>query len=87
MPQPEKKRGRPPGSKTETKPVAAAVLSRCAKCGSTERAAYTNPTELEYAGTTADGQPYTHVVYRSTKCLSCGQCRRDRTVVKRRDRG
>jgi hypothetical protein len=62
-------------------------LSRCRKCQCTERSPYTNTTEREIGGVTADGRPYTHILWRSTKCLNCGQCRRDRCFENRRSGG
>ena len=56
---------------------ATAVASRCVHCGSTDREPYVNPTEIEVGGIDGNGHPYTHVVYRSTRCRACGQARRD----------
>lgn len=75
-------KGRPEGSKT-TKEIGTVELSRCKACQSTEKTPYSNKTELEYAGTTAAGEPYTHIVWRSTSCKSCGQARRDKTYENR----
>ena len=63
--------------------IVIAQVSRCPGCGSTEREAYSNPTEVESGGVTGDGHTYTHVVHRSTKCKQCGQARRDRTFENR----
>lgn len=77
----EPSRGRPPGAKNIS--VEAIVdVSRCPQCGSTEREKYSNPTEMEQAGT-FKGQAFTHIVWRSTRCLTCGQSRRDRTYENR----
>lgn len=70
-------KGRPPGSPNITA-VVTVIPSRCQKCQSTERTPYTNATDRPYGGLTADGQPYTNIVWRSTTCASCGQARRDR---------
>lgn len=75
-PQP-KKAGRPAGSANiETEVVVEA--SRCVKCGSTERAPYSNTHEQAFGGE-IDGRPFTHIVRRNTACLNCGQARIDRT--------
>lgn len=75
-------KGRPPGT-PNTKEIATVELSRCPVCDSTEKTPYGNKTELEYPGTTAAGEPYTHVVWRSTACKNCGQSRRDKTLENR----
>ncbi len=61
-------------------PVVDAAVTACPKCGSTERTGYNNKTEVEraIAGTTRDGRPFTHVVWRRTKCKECNQHRVDR---------
>ncbi len=69
--------GRPKGSKTKERDETTAELSRCQKCGSTERAPYTSKLVQEYAGV-IDGKPFTRIVRRRTKCLDCGQHRVDR---------
>lgn len=74
--------GRPAGSTTKEVPVATVATSSCAKCGSTKRSAYFNRRTIENAGRTADGTPYKRIVWRRTKCLSCGQVRDDRTFEK-----
>lgn len=58
--------------------VQTVYLSRCPKCGKTDRAKYRLTGSVAHAGTTSDGQEYTHVVRRRTKCLSCGKPRIDR---------
>ena len=76
---PPKKRspGRPEGSPNVKADQSEVVLSRCAKCGSTEREPYFGtPFEVPFAGE-KDGKPYTHVVKKRTKCSVCGQHRRD----------
>lgn len=82
-PQPaaDKPKGRPPGSPNVTEVVTVAP-SRCRKCLSTERTPYVNALEREIAGV-HEGQPYTHIIWRSTKCAKCGQGRKDRTFEHR----
>lgn len=75
------KPGRPAGSKNITE-IVTVKASRCAKCGSTERTPYTNTLEREIAGL-HEGQEYTHILWRSTTCASCGQGRRDRCFENR----
>ncbi len=75
--------GRPNGATTKPRDQIDVATSRCQKCGSTERASYTSKEEVEHGGTDAAGQPYTHVVWRRTKCLACGQHRIDRSVENR----
>lgn len=55
-------------------------LSRCQKCGSTDRTPYNRTTTIErqIAGE-HDGQPFSHVVWRRTSCRNCGQARQDKT--------
>ena len=68
---PPKKRspGRPEGSPNVKADQSEVVLSRCAKCGSTEREPYFGtPFEVPFAGE-KDGKPYTHVVKKRTKWL------------------
>jgi len=75
--------GRPKGTSNQSHPAAAARLSRCPKCQSTERGPYTRTTKQAHAGVDPDGHPYTHVVRRWTRCLACGQSRIDRTYENR----
>lgn len=77
----EASRGRPPGAeniRTET----VVDVSCCPQCQSTEREEYTNKTELAMPGLYKE-RPYTHIVWRSTRCLTCGQTRRDRSYENR----
>lgn len=74
-----KKRGRPPGSKTEPRPVAELKLSRCPACGSTERSEYRAKREMSFQGLSPDGHRCDAVVWRHTTCLSCGQLRIDKS--------
>lgn len=74
---PPAKPGRPKDAKTQPREQSVAAPSRCKKCGSTERSKYIGrPNITEYAGT-RNGEPYTHVVRRRTKCSACGQSRFD----------
>lgn len=63
------------GSKQKGK--AAAGSSICSKCGSSERAPYSNELTREITGVDPKFGPYTRVTWRTTKCLGCGQHRRD----------
>ena len=74
-----KRPGRPKGAQTQPRPTAQASLSRCPSCGSTEREPYSQTRRTEYAGLTADGEPYTAIVRRWTACATCGQARIDKT--------
>lgn len=76
------RKGRPPGSPNITE-VVDVIPSRCRKCGCTERTPYANAQEMEFGGTTGDGRPFTHIVWRSTRCVGCGQGRRDRVFENR----
>ncbi|MEM1213846.1 MAG: hypothetical protein AAGI68_16275 [Planctomycetota bacterium] len=80
----KKKPGRPPGSKTADPPRVTAVLSRCPRCGSTNREPYTSKHEMHHCGVDpATGQPYTHKVWKRCKCSDCGQLRTDITYENR----
>lgn len=70
--------GRPEGPAEEVD-VAAATVVRCKRCDSTRRSKYTNTRILRRGGTGPDGKPYTRVVWRRCRCLSCGQARVERT--------
>lgn len=76
-------KGRPAGSRTKNSPETTAELSRCPKCLSTERAAYTNRHEQAYAGLDGFNQPFTHIIRQRTHCLDCGQHRIDRSLENR----
>lgn len=52
------------------------AISRCKKCGSTERSNYRPMHEMQIAFD-PEGNPVTHVVWRACQCLNCGQYRRD----------
>lgn len=68
---------RPKGSRNLDRDYVDVELSRCVKCGSTDRDEYTNTTTQNYPGI-RDGRPYTSIVRRNTKCKTCGQARVDR---------
>lgn len=64
-------------------PVVEAAVTECPRCHSTERERYFHTTERAIDGTTPasspePGRPFTHVVWRRTRCKSCGQVRIDR---------
>ena len=81
----KKKPGRPKGSKNQRCPAVDVTPSRCPKCGSTRRSAYSgSPRIVTHAGV-HEGKPFTHVVFRRTRCLDCGQCRVDREWVNERE--
>lgn len=74
----KRKPGRPPNSPTLERPHSVAHVSRCPACGSTDREKYQRATEQAYSGTDPQGNPYTHIIRRWTKCAKCGQARIDR---------
>jgi ferredoxin len=76
-----KKKGRPKGAANVDVDLADAQLTRCAKCGSTERSAYFNRRDVHVAGVHPESGPYTQIVIRRTRCLGCGQHRDDRHFV------
>lgn len=80
----KKKAGRPKGVKNGSVPVNNVPASSCPVCGSTEREDYAATTTQPYSGITPEGQPYTEIIRRRTRCLSCGQTRIDRTYANRR---
>ena len=69
----KKKTGRANGKKT-----------RCPNCDSTTRLPYEGTTTREISGKDEDGKPYTHVVWRRTRCKKCNQARIDRTFENRK---
>lgn len=73
---------RPKGT-PNIKELAMSTPSRCQKCGSTERTAYQNQTEVATGGVTSTGEAYTHVVWRTTRCKVCDQTRRDKSFENR----
>lgn len=76
--------GRPKGSTGGNVDVITVEPSRCRRCGSTRRSDYYGKTEQAFRGE-HNGQPFTHIVRRRTKCLDCGQIRVDRAYENRRD--
>jgi len=79
-----KKGGRPKGSKNAPVAYTRVDTGRCPRCGSTERDPYYQRMEQEYNGTEPDGQPFTHIVRRWTKCAECRQTRIETTHENRR---
>ena len=71
--------GRPVGAKTADRDVVDVEVSRCKRCGSTDRAPYSSKIELVGCGV-HNGQPYTSVIVRHTQCQNpdCYQHRVDR---------
>ena len=74
--------GRPKGSTNADADVIIVEPSRCRRCGSTRRGDYYGKTEQTFQGV-HNGQPFTHIVRRRTKCLDCAQCRVDRAYENR----
>lgn len=74
--------GRPTGATTGKYQLVDAHPTRCPKCGSTERSDYFGTVERSISGI-RDGQPHTHIIWRRTQCLSCGQLRQDRSYENR----
>jgi hypothetical protein len=74
-------KGRPQGRANIERVEAVGVVSRCPKCDSTEREAYSRNRTIVQAVAGAvepgTGKPVTHMIFRTTKCLTCGQHRRD----------
>lgn len=68
---------RPKGSRNLERDYVDVDLSRCAKCGGTEREPYTNTATQVYPGM-RDGKPYNRIVRNHTRCKTCGQARVDR---------
>lgn len=80
-----KKHGRPQGSRNVKPDQLTVELSICLRCRSTqkERMRGHPSRELEYAGISATGVRYTHVVWRRYRCLGCGQQRVERVFENR----
>lgn len=55
----------------------------CRRCHSTDREPYFNVRTVAIAGVATDGRPYTHVVWRRTRCACCGQVRDEKTFENR----
>ena len=77
--------GRPKGSKGGSVDLITVEPSRCNRCGSTRRSDYYGKTEQAFQGE-HNGQPFTHIVRRRTRCLDCAQTRIDRTYENRSGR-
>lgn len=73
-----RKRGRPPGSKTQTLPQVETAATACPSCKSTERGPYFNTRGVNVAGVHPTLGIYSHVTWRRTQCLTCGQYRDDK---------
>lgn len=72
---------RPKGSKNIKRDEVEVHLSRCKKCGSTDREAYVDrPIRLDACGVEpVTNKPYSAVVWRRTRCNNCGQHRTDKS--------
>lgn len=70
-------------SKSEVPKVITVATSRCPTCGSTDRDPYYGVKTMAHGGITADGDLYTHVVWRRTRCCACGQIRIDKSFESR----
>ena len=81
-----KKIGRPVGAKEIDREINDVELSRCPKCGSTDRAPYSAKTVVNFDGISPSGQPYASIVLRYTQCLNenCRQHRVDRFFLDER---
>ena len=82
---PRRRPGRPKGSTNADADGIIVEPSRCRRCGSTRRGDYYGKTGQAFRGE-HNGQPFTHIVRRRTKCLDCGQVRIDRAFENRPDR-
>jgi hypothetical protein len=72
-----KRPGRPKGSTN----IDVSVLvepSRCPNCGSSQRTKYENPERIDFPGS---GLDCVAIVYRTCRCMHCGQARRDQEKV------
>jgi hypothetical protein len=72
-----KRPGRPKGS-TNIAALAEVAPSRCPACGSSRRTKYENSDRRDYGG---HGLEFVAIVYRTCRCLDCGQARRDQEKV------
>ena len=52
--------------------------SRCPRCGSSQRTKYENPKRIDFPGS---GLDCVAIVYRTCRCMDCGQARRDQEKV------
>lgn len=75
-----RKAGRPIGPSVQRDEVTV-IVSRCKRCGSTRRARYSANRQIirNVRGGVEPGtnNPVTHLIVRPTRCLDCGQARRD----------
>jgi len=69
--------GRPKGS-TNVTTIVEVEPSRCRNCGSSRRTKYENPERRDYSGA---GLEFAAIIYRTCRCLDCGQARRDQEKV------
>lgn len=69
----KKTTGRPAGTRNSDSVTVSVVPAACPKCRSTEREAVRIIREREIHGTSPNGQPRTHIVWRRVRCKSCGQ--------------
>jgi hypothetical protein len=69
----------PAPQKSAEKITCVLPLSCCPSCGSAKREDYHNVRRLPFGGITPDGRAYTHVIWRRTRCLDCGQARDDKS--------
>ena len=72
-----KKKGRPKGARTEDNPVVIVDVPKCPKCGSINRDNYSHTKTMDFNGI-HNGQVYTKVIWRQTKCADCFQKRIDK---------
>jgi hypothetical protein len=72
-----KRPGRPTGS-TNVSMLAKVEPSRCPICGGSRRTKYENPDRRNYSG---HGLEFIAIIYRTCRCLDCGQARRDQEKV------
>ena len=72
-----KRPGRPKGS-TNITTIVEVKPSRCCNCGSSRRTKYENPYRRDYNGA---GLEYIAIIYRTCRCMDCGQARRDQEKV------
>jgi uncharacterized Zn finger protein len=72
-----RKRGRPKGS-ANIAAQAEVEPSRCPSCGSSQRTKYENPERRDYSGC---GLEFVAIIYRTCRCMDCGQARRDQEKV------
>lgn len=71
---------------TREKSLTQAVeTSRCPVCGSTSRSKYEAVKTLAYPGIEPQGQPYTHIAWKRTRCKKCKKPRVDRFLQNRNE--